>query len=179
MSGTRQIDTPCLVEEAPAAATGALLPLLERDATGVTTGSAGGVVIGELVAITDEGRSPLVMYRGQPGAEAVRARSVVDLHGQHIGAQVVLMFEDGDRGKPIVMGVLRPLTKCPIDEPGHVEVDADGERLIVTAREQLVLRCGKSSLTLTKAGKVLIRGTYVSSTSSGVLRIKGGSVQIN
>jgi hypothetical protein len=26
---------------------------------------------------------------------------------------------------------------------------------------------------------VLIRGAYVSSTSSGVLRIKGGSVQIN
>jgi hypothetical protein len=179
MSGTRQIDTPCVIEERPEAATGELLPLLGRATTGVATDSAGGVVIGELIAIADEGRSPLVIYRSQPEPEAVRARSVVDLHGDHIGAQVVLMFEDGDRGKPIVMGVLRPVAACPVEAPGHVEVDADGERLIVTAREQLVLRCGKSSLTLTRAGKVLIRGTYVSSTSSGVLRIKGGSVQIN
>jgi hypothetical protein len=42
-----------------------------------------------------------------------------------------------------------------------------------------VLRCGQASVTLTKAGKVLIRGTYVSSRSSGVNRIKGGSVQLN
>jgi hypothetical protein len=34
-------------------------------------------------------------------------------------------------------------------------------------------------LTLTHAGKVLIRGAYVLSRSSGVNRIKGGSVQIN
>ena len=32
---------------------------------------------------------------------------------------------------------------------------------------------------LTKAGKVLIHGAYVSNRSSGVMRIKGGSVQIN
>ena len=31
----------------------------------------------------------------------------------------------------------------------------------------------------TRAGKVLVRGAYVSSRSSGVQRIKGGSVQIN
>ena len=58
-------------------------------------------------------------------------------------------------------------------------VEADGERLIVSAKEQLVLRCGRSSITLTKAGKVLIQGTYVSNRSSGVVRIKGGSVQLN
>jgi hypothetical protein len=60
-----------------------------------------------------------------------------------------------------------------------VEVDADGERMTVTAKEELVLRCGEASITLTKAGKVLIRGTYVSSRSSGVNRIKGGAVHIN
>ena len=60
-----------------------------------------------------------------------------------------------------------------------VEADSDGQRLIVTAKEEIVLRCGQASITLTKAGKVLIRGTYVSSRSSGVNRLKGGSVQIN
>jgi hypothetical protein len=42
-----------------------------------------------------------------------------------------------------------------------------------------VLRCGKASITLTKAGKVLVQGTYVSHRSSGVIRIKGGAVQLN
>ena len=42
-----------------------------------------------------------------------------------------------------------------------------------------VLVRGKASITLTREGKVLIRGTYLSSRSSGVNRIKGGSVQIN
>jgi hypothetical protein len=49
----------------------------------------------------------------------------------------------------------------------------------MTAREQLVLRCGAASITLTRDGKVLIQGAYVSHRSSGVMRIKGGSVQIN
>jgi hypothetical protein len=78
------------------------------------------------------------------------------------------------------MGLLRASQPWPLPEqPASVEVDADGARLVVTAKEQLVLRCGKASITLTKAGKVLVQGTYVSNRSSGVMRIKGGSVQIN
>ncbi len=139
-----------------------------------------GVVIGELIGMTNEGRTPLVLYPGQPGTAALFARTVVDLHGSHIGREVVLMFEVGDTMKPIVMGVLSESEGWPLDEqPGQVEVDADGERMIVTAKEQMVLRCGKASITLTKAGKVLIQGSYVLSRSSGANRIKGGSVQLN
>ena len=138
------------------------------------------VVTGELIAITDEGRTPLVLFAGQQGSAAVRARTVVDLHGPHIGQPVVLMFEAGDATRPIVMGVLRQAEGWPLaDPPAQVEVDANGERMIVSAREQLVLRCGRASVTLTKAGKVLIQGSYVSSRSTGVNRVKGGAVQIN
>jgi hypothetical protein len=68
---------------------------------------------------------------------------------------------------------------APRSETGQIEVDADGKRLIVSAEERIVLRCGKASITLTKEGKILVQGAYVSNQSSGVLRIKGGSVQIN
>ena len=138
------------------------------------------VVTGELIAITDEGQTPLVTFTGQIGAAAVRARSVVDLHGAHVGQRVVLMFEEADPTRPIVMGVLRGAHGWPLPEtPAQVEVDADGERMLVSARDQLVLRCGKASITLTSAGKVLIQGSYISSRSSGVNWIKGGSVQLN
>lgn len=139
-----------------------------------------GVVIGELIGITGEGRAPLVFYPGQPGSAALRARTVVDLHGPHIGRSIVLMFEGGNPSRPVIMGVLQEGEGWPLDrQPGQVEVDADGQRMIVSAREQLVLRCGKASITLTKAGKVLIKGSYLLSRSSGVNRIKGGSVQLN
>ncbi len=76
--------------------------------------------------------------------------------------------------------MLRGSTAWPLtDSPAQVEVDADGQRLVVSAKEQLVLRCGKASITLTKAGKVTIEGSYVSSRSTGVNRVKGGSVQLN
>ena len=137
-----------------------------------------GLVIGELLALADGGTTPLVRYDGQPTAP--RARSTVDLHGPHIGQPLVLMFEEGDPARPIVMGVVRQAAGWPLaDPPAQVEIDADGQRLIVSAKEQMVLRCGKASITLTKAGKVLLEGSYVLSRSTGVNRVKGGSVQLN
>lgn len=138
-----------------------------------------GIVIGVLVGFKDEGRTPLVIYPGQLGAAAFAAHTITDIHGSHIGRQVVLMFDQGDPRRPIVMGALRTQEGWPIEQPSQVEVDVDGERMIISAKEQLVLRCGRASITLTKAGKILINGAYVSSRSSGVNRIKGGSVQLN
>jgi hypothetical protein len=104
----------------------------------------------------------------------------VDLRCEHIGHDVTLMFENGDPQRPIVTGRIRTPEPWPTSgRPAELEVDADGHRLTLTAKDQLVLRCGKASITLTKAGKVLVEGTYVSSRAMGVNRLKGGSVQIN
>jgi Domain of unknown function (DUF6484) len=145
-----------------------------------TADSFAGMVVGDLIGIREDGRVPLVVFPGQLGAAAVAARSVIDLHGRHVGRQVALMFDGGDPAKPIVIGVLREGDEgSSAVKIGQTEVAADGERLVVTAKHQLVLRCGRASITLTKEGKVVIQGTFVSSQSSGVNRIKGGSVQIN
>jgi len=136
------------------------------------------IVVGKLVATSEE--SPFVVFAGQPGSAALMARSIVDLHAAHVGKDVLLTFADGDLTKPIVVGVLRQeLDWSGNPRPSNVRVDADDQRMVVTAQDQLVLRCGKASITLTKAGKVLIEGTYVCSHSSGVIRVKGGSVQLN
>jgi uncharacterized protein DUF6484 len=163
--------------------TGPLLPLIvgRQSATTEVGPVDSGLVVGELLALTDDGRTPLIIYPGQSGSSPVPARSVVDLHAPHVGKQVVLMFEAADRARPIIMGILRDGHSSSSVHPsaGKVEVENDGERLIVTAKTQLVLRCGKASITLTSAGKVLIEGAYVSSRSTGVNRINGGSVQLN
>jgi hypothetical protein len=177
MKATKQVDgqDAAVLESADA---DELLPLLERERAAVSPAAAG-VVVGKLLAIAEQGRVPIVAYAGQPTTAAVGARSIIDLHAAHIGCHVVLAFENGDATKPIVVGVLRKEGWPAEKRPEEVEVDADGSRLIVTAREQLVLRCGQASITLKKDGEVTIKGTRLSSHSSGVNRIKGGSVELN
>jgi hypothetical protein len=157
----------------------ALAPLLHERMARLGSSPLPEVVIGELVALADDGFTPLVTYPGQLGSLALRARTIVDLHGAHIGKSLVLSFENGNPGLPIVMGTLRDALSAPSELAGQVQVEADGERMVVNAREQLVLKCGQASITLTNAGKVLIEGSYVSSQSTGANRIKGGSIQLN
>jgi hypothetical protein len=139
-----------------------------------------GAIIGRLVGFADNGATSLVTYCEQPSGAALPARATLDLHAAHIGRDVVLMFEAGDPYRPIVIGCIHDTAaQIRSDSPEQLRIDADGHRLIVSANEQIVLRCGKASITLTKEGKVIIQGAYVSNQSSGVLRLKGGSVQIN
>ncbi|WP_280152286.1 DUF6484 domain-containing protein [Piscinibacter sp. XHJ-5] len=154
---------------------------LPASATSHLNGRAGAsaLVVGELLALADRGRIAIVMH--SPGVEqaALRAESVVDLHAAHVGREVLLGFVDGDARRPVVLGVLAP-RGWPLEHPpGQVQVDADGERMIVSAEHQLVLRCGKSSLTLHSDGRVEIRGETVLTQAAGANRIRGGSVQLN
>ena len=86
------------IEVAKAEPNSELLRLLKEGTVGNARQSVRkvGVVIGELIGITGEGRVPLVLYPGQTGTAAIVAQTVIDLHGPHIGKKVVLMFEGGD-----------------------------------------------------------------------------------
>jgi hypothetical protein len=153
--------------------------------------AAAGALIGVLAAVDRDGR-PLVEFPGMPHAGPLPARSTVALGSQDAGAEAVLVFEGGDQRKPIVLGVLKPEpagarqneprpAEGEAEAAGAEQLDAqiDGRRVVLTAEREIVLRCGKASITLTRAGKILIRGAYLLSRSSGVNKIKGGSVQIN
>jgi hypothetical protein len=133
---------------------------------------ADAVVVGTLAG-RDQHGGVLVDFPGCVDGP-VRARSLVGAGRAAAGREVALLFEQGDRRRPIVIGFLEP--ERTADAPA---VEVDGERVELTAEREIVLRCGKASITLTRAGKVLIRGEYVLSRASGVHRIKGGAVQIN
>lgn len=134
-----------------------------------------GVVIGILLDVPQAG-TPVVAFPGCPSETGIAARTTAELSRDDIGAQVALMFEAGDPGRPLVIGRIQR----GLETVGPVSVARlDGERLELSAEHEIVLRCGKASITLTRAGKVIIQGAYLSSRSSGANRIKGGSVQIN
>jgi len=138
-----------------------------------------GVVIGLLVGLDHES-TPLVSFPGCPTHPGINARSTSSLSDSDIGRQVALLFENGDPNLPIVIGRMHyPEDVTPADSDAHRTAKLDGERVVLSAKKEIVLKCGKASITLTRAGKILIRGTYLSSRSSGVNRIKGGSVQLN
>jgi hypothetical protein len=130
---------------------------------------------------------PLVEFPLNVGPVPIAALSTVPLDPSQIGRDVVLSFERGELRRPVILGILmrpgdaRPGSNGPAPASPRpvVEVERDGERLELSADRELILRCGEASITLTRAGKILIRGTYLLSRSSGVNRIKGGSVQIN
>ena len=82
--------------------------------------------------------------------------------------------------RPIVVGLIQaPVPVAAPEKEESIDVKLDSQRLTFTAEQEIVLRCGEASITLTRAGKVIIRGAYILSRSSGVNLIKGGSVQIN
>jgi Domain of unknown function (DUF6484) len=140
--------------------------------------AAPATIVGRLAALTDDG-VPLVDFSGNDVAEGVAARTTVALQPSQVGSEVVLCFATGDRRQPIILGCLIAPLAAPSEAAAPAHVELNGKRLELTAQDEIVLRCGKASITLTQAGKVLIRGDYLLSRSSGVNRIKGGSVQIN
>src|SRR3954452_10913588 len=117
-----------------------------------------GAITGKLVGFRDDGRIPLVTFPGTV-AGPVDARTTVALEARDVGRDIVLVFEQLDQMRPIVIGCLR---SEPSPASRSCELEADGERVVVSAKEQIVLKCGKASITLTKAGKILISGAYVS-----------------
>lgn len=76
-----------------------------------------------------------------------------------------------DGPKPVLLGLLQ--TRADQD------LSLDGRHVAITAGESFTITCGKASICLTKAGKVVVRGADVLTRSSGLNRVKGGSVQIN
>jgi len=134
-----------------------------------------GVVIGRLVGMRNGGE-PLVDFPGNSCAGALSARSVVSLEKCDVGCEILLSFEEGEPEKPVVTGIMND---GGLQKRRPLEMKVDEDNIVLTAQKEITLRCGKASITLTRAGKVLIRGAYLLSRSSGVNRIKGGSVQIN
>lgn len=149
-----------------------------------------GTRIGRICEITDQGKV-YVDFEGN-GLGPIVAR-FADSIRRKLGNifedgenNVLLLFENNDPKRPVIIDILRDSIDIATEkEPVAFQMDdsknlfIDGKRFTFDAKEQIVLRCGKSSITLTRAGKILIKGAYLLNRSSGVNRIRGASVHIN
>lgn len=166
----------------------------------------GEVVVGTITGLSEKGY-PLVSFSilGQ-AMVAVEATTTLSLTAREIGRQAALLFIESDVHRPLVIGLIHsPLdmllesyrdtgidlevarnddkdnARNDIDEPLHAfeDITIDGKKVHIEARDEIVFKCGESSITMTRAGKITIRGKYILNRSSGVNRILGGSVQVN
>ena len=133
-----------------------------------------------LVDFPGNGLGPLVA-RTTTSAKAETIRI-----GNPEGREVLLAFENMNPQRPIIIDIIYSLIE-EVAAPAAVILEAeesqnvtiDGKRITFDAKEEIELKCGMASITLTSAGKIIIKGAYLLNQSSGANRIKGGSVQIN
>lgn len=124
-----------------------------------------GVHRAEITGIGPDGRAQVLIPT--LGETPLFAASLVPVVAASVGRlAAVTMMDD----LPLILGLIQP----PLPE-----VEADGEKLVLEARREVTLRCGKASITMTADGRVTIRGTQVLSRSDGPNRVQGASVQLN
>ncbi len=166
----------------------------------------GEIIIGKLLGFNENGE-PQVTAQGL-SPDGLSAMSAVAITHQHVGQQLALLFANGDQSQPVIMGLIySPLldmldniefvcdgqeddvelfeesarkNETKAEQPNELSsAYIDGDRVILEGKEEITLKCGEASITLTKAGKILIRGKYLLTRATGVNRIMGGSVQVN
>lgn len=133
------------------------------------------VVLGRIVALTTQ-KGPLVKYEDNPGGVARLALHSIEIKTEHIGRQVTLQFVDGDETQPVITGIIwdgQASTSTTVD------VSVDNDRLTLSAKQEIVLKCGKASITLKQNGSIVLRGTNLESRASGVNKVRGRAIQLN
>lgn len=159
-----------------AAASRPRLAVLERGSTSAPRYDA---VLGTVVDAAP-GRDPMVEFEGVDGEVLRRpALSTVAVDHHAVGHPVVLMFVGGNLDCPVITGRIEPGRASPTKVTRTQSLMIDGRELVLEADSSLTLRCGKSSITLTRDGRIVVRGTNVVSRASGVNRIRGGTIKLN
>lgn len=158
-------------------------PKLVSSAPAVAETGEQALQIGSLVGLDEQAR-PLVRVHSSAAPEPVVARCTVARPAAlELPLPVLLFLEDGDAARPIIVGFVtdtfaaaQPLLEMHARPTGAT---LDGKRLQFEASEQVVLKCGKGSITMQADGRVVIKGTEIVSRASGGNKIRGASVSIN
>jgi len=149
-----------------------------------------GVRVGKIITIDESGRAFVDFSGNTQGPISARFTNSTKLEilrqAASAGKEVLLVFENNDPELPIIIDILYSLvdeitesSTIALETEKPKDVLIDGKQVIFDAKEEIVLRCGKASITLNRSGKIVIKGTHLLSRSSGMNKIKGGAVHIN
>lgn len=141
-----------------------------------------GATIGWIVRVDEEGiwvdteenaGGPLLSL-------CVAALSKADLEAAIADRRDAVLLFVVSTGQPVLLGLRQPRPSVDIELPTQgLDASIDGKRVQLEGRDEVVLRCGKASITMRRNGRIVIRGVQVESRATGRNRIKGGAVLIN
>jgi hypothetical protein len=117
------------------------------------------------------GEGALIDYPGNPHGP-IAACALSPLEGRRLQQaaeshlEVLLSFDTERSDRPIIVGLIapRPAAVAAVDtahddaQPALREVTVDGRRVVLEAKDEIVLKCGEASITLRRNGRVVIRG---------------------
>lgn len=132
----------------------------------------GEVVLARVIAVDEHGGATIRLDSSMP-ARAVRALAAGRLEADCIGRMAAVMFLGGDPSQPLIVGM--------IVQEAVANAAASGvpAKVTIDAAESIELRCGESTLTLQRNGRVVLRAKDISSYASGTQRINGAVVELN
>lgn len=146
-------------------------------------------VTAELVSVNED--KALIALGGHLD-NLLEAISVIDLQGiAQLPAKVLVVFEQGELEKPIVTGVIQTSLEASQQPAGSQPTAEDqslrskrkltvgGKTLYIGAEQDIVLECGKSSIRMTRQGKIILKGTDIVSRALRNNKIKGSSINLN
>ncbi len=139
-----------------------------------------GVELGRLVELSDQG--PRVTYPSCPTTNGLVARCAAQLTDAHVGGRVALLFENGDPALPMVVGPIHnDQALDAVDHPAlkGLTIREDENRIEIQCHKAIGLNVGKSTIVITPAGRIIVRGRHVLNHASAVNRIRGATVKIN
>ena len=138
-----------------------------------------GVRIGTLVAVNKSGVG-IVDYPGN-SLGPLEARSAVQLSAEataELPVGIVLLLDETAPLDPVIVGLVRPELIAPVPAPTR-KVTIDGDTVVLRGRKEVRIECGKSSIQLTRTGKVVVKGTKIINRSSGDNKIQGATISLN
>lgn len=145
--------------------------------------------VGTLIEVDGTGH-PVVDFPGNVNGPLI-ARTLVQLHLHNEDPAkhphfVLLIFENSDPRFPIIAGFVHETLYSNNDEVSFSlhpsdpkELIVDKNRILFNAYEEVVIRCGKCSISLQKNGKVVMKGVQITSRASQSNKIRGATVNIN
>jgi len=142
--------------------------------------------VGEIVGVDESGRCWVRPQGGlgDPVEACLTATAARRQPQLQAGDRVLILTGESEDDPPVIVDLIAtPVPSIADAQDGgasaehHVRVD--GREVVIEADQELVLRCGRASITLKRNGKIVLKGDHLLSYSRGTNRIKGGSVHIN
>ena len=139
-------------------------------------------VIGQLTASENPGEILVICEGHEPRPAQLLSginRSEL-INKTATGQRVLVVFIKGNPDEPVIVGMMENLLEeLVFMEKSPVDALVDGERVMIRAEKEIALICGEGSITITRDGRIVVKGRDIISRASQLNKIKGSSVELN